>query len=385
MAGQLNMIFTASVFVFRDIGEALQQQGIAVLTYDKRTCGAFNGCSSNNSYPIPFDNITVDTFLDDAYDAVKFLQARSEIRSDQVVVVGHSQSGSFVPILLQRQPHLYGGVILAGPYRQVDDIFQHQYDSTIELLETSGIPEQDALANIPGVAGLLDIANQLHDLYDAFLNGDDNGDDGMEVTNSTNATATPNVVAGASVEFWNSWFDVVDRSKAAALNLSPDQHVLILSGELDWNVPIQDALDWYNYLTDNEASTSNNVEIVTPPCITHAMNCVNATDGTSGSNVSSIVIETLASFILSSLDDDEGGGDENGGDLDNPEATAPAPSPTTDIQDSSTDENSSTPASAPSSEQPDGASYSSVFDSTIRFDLTSTALLMLCGFCWVFL
>ena len=389
MAGQLNMIFPSSVLVFRDIGEALQQKGIAVLTYDKRTCGTFNLCSSNNSYPIPFDNITVDSFLEDAYDAVKFLQSRSEIQSDQVVVVGHSQSGSFVPILLQRQPDLYGGVILAGPYRQVDDVFQHQYDSTIELLETSGVSEQDALATIPGVAGLLDIANQLHDLYDAFQNGDENGG-GMDVnsTNSTNATTTASdEVAGASIEFWNSWFDVVDRSKEAALDLSPDQHVLILSGEFDWNVPVQDALDWYSYMTDNGSSPSNNVEIVTLPCITHAMNCVNVTDGTASPNVSSVVIETLASFILSSVDDDAGGGDESGVvDSDNPVASAPASSPTTtNIQDSSTGEDSSTPASAPSSGQSDGASDSSAFDSTIRFDWTSTTLMLLSGFCSVFL
>ena len=376
MSGQLNMQFSSSVFVFRDIAEALQEQGIAVLTYDKRSCGVYNGCSNNNSYPLPWDNLTVYTFLDDAYAAVKFLQDRPEVQSDHVVVAGHSQSGNFVPILLRRQPNLYGGVIIAGPYRQIDDTFLFQYESSIQLLESLGLSEQGALETIPGLASLQEVSQQLKALHDDYENNG-SGNEMVNMTTAANETS-PLVVGGASAEFWKSWFDVIDRSKDAALSLDPDQHLLILSGELDWNVPVEDAWEWYNLLGGNSA---NNVEIATPPCVTHALNCVNLTEGISGENVSSIVLEALATFILSSQAADDGSSAE--GDI-----TAPTSPPTlspTHLRNPSTDPKLPVPTTGPTNKSRDSSSVSASFDLSACFEWKTVVMTTLGGFCLVFL
>ena len=211
LPGQLNMLFGFNVSIFRDIGNALQDAGIAVLTYDKRSCGTFNGFC-NNSYPVPSLNISVYNFAEDALAGVKYLQTREEI--DDITVVGHSQSGQFVPLLLDRAPEIKRGVILAGPFHPVDVILEYQLNSTIELLQAFGVNETVAE---PILEPLMELVQGLENIR----NGSDEP------------------VGGAPAAFWQSWFDIGEESLDAATTM--DQPVLVLGGEQDRNVPPSEA------------------------------------------------------------------------------------------------------------------------------------------------
>jgi pimeloyl-ACP methyl ester carboxylesterase len=275
LSGQLNMTFGFKIPVFAELGDALQQAGFAVLTYDKRTCGPFNGCA-DNGYPMPGDDITVDDFVTDAAAAVAFLRAQPEVDPARVFVVGHSQGAEFIPLLLQSDPELAGGVMLSGPYRPIDQLMEFQYDSSIDLMESLGMTEDQATSS----AGMSDLAATLAGLQQIRDGSDE-------------------AVAGVSAAFWRSWFDLDEAKLAAVANVN--QPVLILGGNYDWNVPPEEAQSWDTLFTDSgKAHTTAILD-----CVTHALNCVTETDITAlgaddiGKHVADEVKTTLIDFLSS--------------------------------------------------------------------------------------
>jgi len=278
-----------SIPVFEEIATSLvQDHGIAVLTYDKRTCGAFNNCNPNNQYPVPSPNVTIDDFIADAAAAVELFQARPDV--GPVVVVGHSQGGQLVPILLEENPDLAGGVMLAGPYNTIDKQLRDQYDFLHQTLLQQGLDETAAAAQSSPMK--------------AFS-------DGVEAVKNGNDQAA--VGTGSSALFWKSWFDAAERALDAAAVI--EQPLLLINGLQDKNVFPPEAEAWDAYLTDAGAS----YQLEMPPCITHALNCVNATslvnatDEQIGRHVDTDVIASIANFVLtvahdSSQDVDNGGG-----------------------------------------------------------------------------
>ena len=273
LPGQLNMAFGFEIPLFVELAEALQANGVAVLTYDKRSCGPFNGCA-DNGYPLPDADLTIETFINDAEAAVEFLRQRPEIDPDRISVVGHSQGAQFVTVMLESDSRLAGGVMVAGPYRSVDEITESQLDSTIELLGQLGISEEAALS-LPTVLPLVELVDGLADIR----------------------SGSDEAVAGVSAEFWRSWFDLHERSLSAAFRIT--QPLLIINGEYDWNIPPTEAQAWADYLTGVGAD----FEMLTFPCVTHALNCVSEPDPTAitpkdiGSTVAPEVIDALVGFL----------------------------------------------------------------------------------------
>jgi len=273
LPGQLNMAFGFEIPVFVELAEALQANGVAVLTYDKRSCGPFNGCA-DNGYPLPDDDLTIETFIKDAQAGVVFLRQHPEIDPDRISIVGHSQGAQFITVMLEADSRLAGGVMIAGPYRPIDEITESQLDSTIELLGQLGISEEEALS-LPTVLPLVEIVDGLADIR----------------------SGSDEAVAGVSAEFWRSWFDLHERSISAALRIT--QPLLIINGEYDWNIPPTEARAWADYLAGVDAD----YEMITFPCVTHALNCVSEPDPTAitpmdiGSTVAPEVIDALVGFL----------------------------------------------------------------------------------------
>jgi uncharacterized protein len=273
IAGQLNMGFGFEIPVFSELGDALQQAGFAVLTYDKRTCGPFNGCASNE-YPLPGDDLVIGDFMADVEAAVAFLREQPEIDPSRISVAGHSQGAEFVPVLLQADPQLASGVLLAGPYRPIDQISEFQYTSSIDLLESLGMTEDQAKA-APGMSDLKTTLDGLQQIRDG----------------------SNEAVAGVSAAFWKSWFDLDEAKLAAVPGIT--QPVLILGGTYDWNVPPEDAESWDQLFAESGAQHTT----VILDCVTHALNCVSETDITAlsaddiGSHVDDGVIAALIDFL----------------------------------------------------------------------------------------
>jgi len=271
--------FGFSIPVFTEISQALVENGIAAFSYDKRTCGKFNNCADNN-YPQPDAlNVTIEDFIEDALAAVVYLQSRSDIAD--VVVVGHSQSGQFVPILLERNPSIASGVILAGPFSSIDIVLADQLAFTRQLMLDAGMNESTVDAQLQPVADLLESV------------------EAIRMGNSKDPAG------GVSADFWNGWMDLQPAALEAAAAVN--QSMLILNGELDTNVFVPEAELWAEYLTKSGA----NFELVLLPCISHAMNCLNVENGTSlldltvddvGKHVDPSVTDALTDFVLATTE-----------------------------------------------------------------------------------
>jgi pimeloyl-ACP methyl ester carboxylesterase len=267
------MVFGFEIPVLTELADALQDSGFAVLTYDKRSCGPFNGCADND-YPLPSDDLTIETFIDDARAGVDFLRRQSEIDPDQISIVGHSQGAQFITPMLETDPQLAKGVMISGPYRPIDEITESQLDSTVDLLGQIGFDEEAARA-LPTVTPLVDLVAGLA----AIRSGSEEP------------------VAGVSAGFWRSWFDLHERSLSAVFRIS--QPLLVLNGEYDWNIPPTEAEAWREYL----ARVGADFEVITFPCVTHALNCVSEPDPTSitpadiGVTVAPEVTNALVGFL----------------------------------------------------------------------------------------
>jgi alpha-beta hydrolase superfamily lysophospholipase len=257
--GQNAVDWGTAILVFEEIAFQLANQGIAVLTYDKRSCSRYNDCY-NNSYPFlaPFDYTTVNVFLDDAKAAAKFLQYQEAINSEAVVVAGHGQSGQFLPSILLDNPTLSGGIMLSGLYRPIHELLDFQVQFRLDLLEdVYGLPLEAASEKFPELTTLIGLTDNVTHI----ASGD------------WNATQE-RLVGGIPVSFWQSWIDLADTALEDAAEIS--QPLLIINGDMDTNVPVSEAESWASYLDGLGASDRYTLEIFR--CLSHAYNCIDVPD-----------------------------------------------------------------------------------------------------------
>ena len=90
---------------FRQIADALGRRGLAVLRMDDRGTGASGGT---------FKRSTSADFAEDVRAGLAYLRTRSEIRSDRLGVLGHSEGAVIAPMVAEREPTLRAIVLLAG-------------------------------------------------------------------------------------------------------------------------------------------------------------------------------------------------------------------------------------------------------------------------------
>jgi dienelactone hydrolase len=92
---------------FLDLADGLAADGIATLRYDKRTL----------DYPSSIDAATftpTQEYVPDAVAAVNLLRARPEIDPTRIFVLGHSQGGTFAPLIAKTDPQIAGVILLAA-------------------------------------------------------------------------------------------------------------------------------------------------------------------------------------------------------------------------------------------------------------------------------
>jgi dienelactone hydrolase len=217
----------------------------------------------------------VETFIADARAAVDALARQPGVDGHTLVAIGHSQGAGFVPVLLDGDPRLVAGVLLAAAHDPPDIAVAAQAQRTHELLDSLGTPpDQAQAATAPLDRAAADLA--------AIRRGGE-------------VPAEP--ILGASASFWRSWIDQADTVPQLAARLT--RPLLVLSGELDWNAPPDQAAAWEQTL----APATSNHQVVVLPCVTHALNCVTESDpaviepGDLGTHVAPEVVDTITTFL----------------------------------------------------------------------------------------
>jgi dienelactone hydrolase len=244
---------------FQDIAWGLASRGIAVLRYDKRTKVYQEKLASMKA------SFTVkDESIDDALSAVALLRQTRGIDAKRIFVLGHSLGGMLAPRIGALDDRLAGLVILAGSTRSLEE---HRVEQ-LEYLISLGGPQADA-----NKASLEKVKQQIAKL------------------NDPNTPKTENVM-GAPLSYWKD-MDAYNSGQAAASLKAP---LLILQGERDYQVTLEDFAGWKKYLSGHA-----NAELKTYPKLNHLFE---EGEGKSvpaeynkPSNVAAYVIDDIARWI----------------------------------------------------------------------------------------
>jgi hypothetical protein len=92
---------------FLDLADGLAADGIATLRYDKRTL----------DYPADIDAATftpTEEYVPDAVAAINVLRRHSGIDPRRIFVLGHSQGGTFAPLIAKTDPSVAGVILMAA-------------------------------------------------------------------------------------------------------------------------------------------------------------------------------------------------------------------------------------------------------------------------------
>jgi len=204
---------------FRDLAWGLASLGIAVLRYDKRTL----------VYPQEFQgNFTVqEEVVADAIAAVNFLRQRSplnpqinaKINPQQIYVLGHSLGGLLIPRIGCREPNLAGLIALAAPSRPFEDLFLEQ---SLYLANLDGVVTPEEQVQIEATRQHVAVIK----------------------ARAWEQVPAARLLLGVPVSYWQDLQDYQPAIVAQSLS----QRLLILQGERDYQVTLQDFQGWKNAL-----------------------------------------------------------------------------------------------------------------------------------------
>lgn len=198
---------------FRDLALGLASQGIAVLRYDKRT----------KVYPQQMallTNATVkEEVIDDAIAAVEMLRQTPGISPQKIFVLGHSLGGMLIPRIGKLDPKIGGLIVMAGNTRPFEDLFLAQ--ESYLLADIVLTPEQKKQLAVFQEQVAIIKSPQLEKVP---------------------ATA---VLLGVHPPYWLDLRSYNPSAVAKQLN----QPILILQGERDYQVTMEDFRGWQNALS----------------------------------------------------------------------------------------------------------------------------------------
>lgn len=248
---------------FRDLAEGLAEHGVAVYRFDKRTYVYGIELAANKQITL------ADEYLEDAVNAVQLLAGQERIDPDRIFVLGHSLGGNAIPAVfreLEKAPvKACGFIMMAASPRPLDVLMREQYDFLYSLLPEVTVEQQ---AEKDAKFAELD---KLQDMDS--LSEDD-------------------TIAGAYVAYWK-WLADYDILQAAE---EIDRPVLLLQGEEDYQVTMEDFGIWKEALGEKE-----NWLMISYPGLTHAFVPGQKAEGAAvyarAGSVDARVIQDIADFV----------------------------------------------------------------------------------------
>ncbi len=246
---------------FRDLALGLASRGIAVLQYDKR------------SYAFPREMAALKVLtvrqevIDDAIAAVAVLRKTRGVVADRVFVLGHSLGAAVAPRIAREDSAIAGLILLAGPSRPLEQSFieQTEYLSSLDGQASEAVTKRvaDVRAQVERVRKLKDSDEQ----------------------------ATEHIL-GAPPAYW------LDMRRNPPLEIAKalKQPMLVLQGERDYQVTMEDFKGWQAAL-----SSKRNATLKSYPALNHLF-----LEGTGKStpaeyeragHVPQVVIDDIAAWI----------------------------------------------------------------------------------------
>ncbi|MEI9948702.1 MAG: alpha/beta fold hydrolase [Pseudomonadota bacterium] len=245
------------VKVFKDLAWGLASQGIAVLRYVKRSRQSPAGIVTQK-----------EEVLDGAHDAIELLRHTRGVDSSRIYVLGHSQGGELAPRIAKDNPTLAGMIVLAGPTRPLQDVLieQYEYLSSLDPTNTTLVSKIDNAKKFKRL------------IEDPSLRAD------QDVELPTGGT-----VKGA-------YFLDMRGYEPATIARALGCKVLVLQGERDYQVTMQDFEGWKKKLDSKKGAT-----LRTYPSLNHLFVSGSGTPGPSEyerpGHVDDAVVQDIGEWI----------------------------------------------------------------------------------------
>ncbi|MEI6884385.1 MAG: alpha/beta hydrolase [Bacteroidota bacterium] len=181
---------------YKMMAEALRQNGIASVRYDKRGIAGSKAAAEKES------DLRFENYISDADGWIGML--RSDKRFSKIIVAGHSE-GSLIGMIACMNLKVNGYVSIAGSGRPADEILKEQF------------------SNLP-----LEMKDKVFPMLDKLKKGDTIGNIPPELFSFFRPGIQPYLI---------SWFRYNPQTEISKLKIP----VLILQGEMDIQVSVQDA------------------------------------------------------------------------------------------------------------------------------------------------
>ena len=248
---------------FLDIALGLAARGIASLRYDKRT----------HDYPQDLNLQTftmTEEYIPDALAAIHLLEREPVIAARRIFVLGHSQGGTYAPLIAQRAPQVAGVILLAAGAEPLGAALERQVRYLATLPGATGSQAKAQLAQVEQLAALLDSPAALE-----------------------NESPDTVLLGGAGPAYLLSGLRYNEVATARAI----PQPLLLLQGDRDYQVTVADDLDvWLRGLIGRKGVT-----VVQFPRADHLFldgsGAPTPVEYTSPGHVDPAVIATIASWI----------------------------------------------------------------------------------------
>jgi hypothetical protein len=212
--------------IFKDIAWGLATNGIVVLRYEKRTKQYSEEMSQ-------LTNLTVtEEVIEDALLAVEILKNNQYVDSNKIFIIGHSLGGMLAPRIANLDSDISGIVILAGPARGLEDLWINQ---TKYIANIDGIIDESESYQIELIEKQVQKIKQLN-------------------------ISENEIVLGAYKRYWEDLNQYNQVEKANNLSIN----ILILQGERDYQVTLDDYNIWLNSIGSN-----NNIEYLLYTTLNH--------------------------------------------------------------------------------------------------------------------
>lgn len=251
---------------FRDLAVGLAAKGIAVLRYDKVTYEHTFKVAADPKFTLKKESV------DDAFSAVKLLKQTAKIDASRIFVAGHSQGGFAMPLIIDADQNkdIKGAVVLSGPSLKFADTLIEQQQELVARVKKLG---QDATPYEQQAAAWTGIAKLVNDPQYTVDHMPEN--------------------FPLSPAYW--WFE---QKNYKPVDLAVKQHtpMLVLQGENDWQVTMNQFNEWKKALQDR-----SDVEFKSYPKMNHLLADYDGlsigTEYAKPSNVSSELISDIAAWV----------------------------------------------------------------------------------------
>lgn len=221
--------------MMKHLSDQLAEKGFAVLRFNKRTYQYGKELAK-----IGMQNKTLikDEFIDDAAEGLKTLAKEQGIPTDKLFILGHSQSGSYLPVINETAGNLAKGyIILSGTPTNIAELSKKQLEKVIEEGSENADEEQVKMMK-QNIKTNDELLKKIETMSDEELNKPEN---------------YPFGIPGVYVK---------DLMKYDPIKLYNDSKlpIFIRIAEFDKQVPISELELWKNGLAKNENDSIEEVK-----------------------------------------------------------------------------------------------------------------------------